>query len=398
LPSLNDEEGESDFPLGPQIPLQDHQNLVFESLWKNVEQNYVYYETSNIDWNALHQKYVNRINNGLTSEEFNSLLNELETDLPENEIIFQSRAEKIEFDLADTSSYGGIGAFVSFEEKDTPHVVILDVMPGSPAEDAGLKAHDSILAIDGQLILFEEGLSAADRILGLAGTTVTFMIQTPGEKNHEMKLTRAPLTGEGALKVEQLENTDLGYVLFPPSVNSNMTEELLKALSDFSSNKEFKGLILDLRISNAIADWPLENMLTLFQNGPIGEIFDRGNSQVLSLNGQDKAGSQNIPLVILVGENTKGLPEIFAASMQSNNRATLIGSNTSGNIETLTGYLLPDGSQVFIASASFRFSGGEDFGVNGIRPDVQIEARWDQIIPSEDPVIQAAVESFEVEQ
>jgi carboxyl-terminal processing protease len=363
-----------------------------------VEQNYVYYETSDIDWEALHQRYIKRIDSGLTSKEFSSLLNELETDLPENEVIFQSRAEKIESDLDDTSSYGGIGAFVGFQEKDIPHVVILDVMPGSPAEDAGLQAHDSILAIDGQAVLLEEGLNNVDRIRGSAGTTVTLLIQTPGEKDHEMKLTRESLSGQGALKVEQLENTDLGYVLFPPSVNSNMTEELLQALSDFSSNKEFKGLILDLRISNAIADWPLENMLTLFQDGSIGEVYDRTSSKILHLDGQDEAGSQNIPLVLLVGENTRGLPEIFAASMQSNNRATLIGSNTSGNIETLAGYLLPDGSQVFIASTSFRFSGGEDFGINGIRPDVQIEARWDQIIPSEDPVIQAAVESLEVDQ
>ncbi len=397
LPAMGNEEETIDIPLGPQISVQEHQNLVFETLWTYVEQKYVYYETASIDWEALHQNYTERINSGLTSDEFSSLLNELETDLPENEIIFQSRSERIDGDLADTGSYGGIGAFVGFQEEDIPHVVILDVMPGSPAEDAGLQAHDSIFAIDGEPVRLEEGLSVVNRVRGPAGTTTMLTVQTPGEKDRQVELTRAQLTGKGALKVQQLENIDVGYVLFPPSAYASMTDEFLLALTDFSSDQELKGLILDLRISNAIIGWPLEAMLTLFQDGRIGEVYDRSGSQVLRLDGQDQFGSQNMPLVILVGENTSGLPEVFAAAMQSNNRATVIGSNTSGNIETLAGYLLPDGSQVFIANTSFRLSGGEEIGINGINPQVQIEARWDQIVPNEDPVIQAAVTSFEVE-
>src|SRR5688572_27698364 len=114
LPSISDEEETSDFPLGPQVSTQEYQKLVFETLWTHVEQNYVYYETAGIDWETLHQDYTERIDSGLTSEEFSALLNELETDLPENEIIYQSRSERIEGDLSDTRSYGGIGAFVRF--------------------------------------------------------------------------------------------------------------------------------------------------------------------------------------------------------------------------------------------------------------------------------------------
>jgi carboxyl-terminal processing protease len=378
--------------------LQEHQNIVFEKLWTYIEDSYIYYETSAINWDSLHQDYIDKINNGLSTEEFSSLLNELETDLPANEFVFQSRSERIENEIADTSSYGGIGAFVGFQETAIPHVVILDVMPGSPAEDAGLQAHDSILAIDGEPIGLEEGLNAVNRIRGLAGTSAVLTVQTPGEADRDVKLTRAQLTGIGKLRIAQLQNTDVGYVLFPPAPYTTMTDELLAALSNFSSNQDLKGVILDLRISNAIASWPVDDMLSLFQNGSIGEVYDRSGSQVLQLNGQDMFGSQTVPLVILVGENTRGLPEVFAAAMQSNDRATVIGSSTSGNIETLAGFLLPDGSQVFIASASFRRADGEEIGVNGIRPEVEIEARWDQIIQDQDPVIEAAIASFEVEQ
>jgi carboxyl-terminal processing protease len=397
LPALNDGQKSTAIPLGPQVSQQQHQQLVFTTLWDLVEQNYVHYETADMNWDALREDYVERIDQGLTSKEFASLLNELETDLPENEIVFQSRSERIDIDLADTTSYGGIGAFVGFQEQEVPHVVILDVMPDSPAEDAGLQAHDSILAIDGDPILLEEGLDAVQRIRGTAGTSTVLTVQTPGKTTRDVKITRAQLTGTGTLKVDEFADTNVGYVLFPPSAYAGMAEEFQLALADFSSSREFKGLILDLRISNAAAGWPLENLLTLFQNGTIGEVYGRDGSQPLELDGQDMFGSQAMPLVILVGENTRGLPEVFAAAMQANGRASVIGSNTSGNIETLSGYLLPDGSQIFIASASFRLPDGAEIGVEGIQPEVQIEARWDQIIQNEDPVIQAALESFEVE-
>ncbi len=396
LPSFDGPEDTVDIPLGPQISQQEHQSLVFESLWAHLEENYIYYETSKVDWDSLHDQYAQRIDSGLSSEEFNSLLNQLESELPENEIVFQSRAERIDADLANTISYGGIGAFVGFQAEDVPHVVILDVMPGSPAEKAGLQAHDSILAIDGEPVKLEEGLDAVQRVRGPAGTTTTLTIRTPGQPDREVELTRAQLTSGGALKTEELNDAGIGYVLFPPSVPVGITDEFILALTKFSSNDNFRGLILDLRISNATSAWPLEDMLTLFQDGNIGEVYDRNDSQALELDGQDMFGSQDIPVVILVGENTRGLPEVFAAAMQSNHRATVIGSNTSGTVETLAGYLLPDGSVVFIANTSFRLLEGNEVGVEGIVPEVQVEARWDEIVLDEDPVIQSAVASFEV--
>jgi carboxyl-terminal processing protease len=396
LPSLDDPDETTDLPFGPQVTQQEHQTQVFESLWGHLEENYIYYESSDLDWDSLHEKYAQRIESGLNSEEFNALLDQLESDLPENEILFQTRSERIEDDLANTLSYGGIGAFVGFQSEDVPHVVILDVIPDSPAEKAGLQAHDSILAIDGEPVRLEEGLDAVQRVRGPAGTNTVLTIRTPGQPDREVELTRAQLSRSGILKTEELDNGDLGYVLFPPSVPVDMADEFILALTKFSSNENFKGLILDLRISNATAGWPLEAMLTIFQDGNIGEVYDRNDSQPVEVDGQDMFGSQEMPIVILVGENTRGLPEVFAAAMQSNHRATVIGSNTSGSIETLAGYLLPDGSVVFIANTSFHFPEDHEVGIEGIIPQVQIEARWDEIVEDEDPVIQSAIESFEV--
>jgi C-terminal processing protease CtpA/Prc len=102
--------------------------------------------------------------------------------------------------------------------------------------------------------------------------------------------------------------------------------------------------------------------------------------------------------VVLVGENTSGFAEILAAGLQKGRRATIIGSPTPGDIETITSFYLPDGSHVGIQSTSFRLLTGEDIGLNGIKPDLLIAAGWDEVLPEADPLIDAALGIFVVDQ
>src|SRR5688500_17353170 len=147
LVGLEEEPITGDF--GPAYTPQEHQTRTFEALWTNFQDNYIYFESADVEWDSIRAQYLERINSGLTNEEFIDLLNELESDLPAGSLIYQSRAERIETDIGDASTYEGIGAFVGFNEEPEPHIVLLGVIEGSPAEKAGLKAHDSVFAIDG---------------------------------------------------------------------------------------------------------------------------------------------------------------------------------------------------------------------------------------------------------
>ncbi|MFN8413508.1 MAG: S41 family peptidase [Anaerolineales bacterium] len=384
-----------DIPLGPQLSQSEFQTKVFEAAWVQLEKNYVYYESSNLNWNTLHDTYTNKINSGLTNDEFQKLMTEFTNEFPEGDIRYQSRSEKIKNEIINTTEMGGIGVFVSYEEKDIPHIVVLDVIPGSQAEKAGLRPHDSILAIDNEPVKAEEGLSAIDRIRGTIGSTVVLTVQTPGKSKRDVTVKRAQLSGTGSIKSGEIPNTNVGYILIPTSATSSSSNDLVSAVTELTQNTELKGIIIDLRISNATSNWPLQALLTMFENGNIGEVYNRNESQLFSVEGQDISGSQTIPLVILVGENTAGLPEIFAASVQDINRGTIIGSNTSGRMEVLNIFDLPDGSEIFIANTSFRLSKGKSIG-SGIQPTVKVDARWDEVTSNNDPVIDAAVQSFEV--
>jgi C-terminal processing protease CtpA/Prc len=234
------------------------------------------------------------------------------------------------------------------------------------------------------------------RIRGLAGSTVSLEVQTPGRAKRSITVTRGQLTSTGELQVDQIIKTSgfYGYLLFPPVAYDTLIDDVLGSIQVLTTNRHLDGLILDLRVAGSTGSWPLEEMLTVFQNGDIGEFYTRTESQAFSVDGRDIFGSQSVPLVILVGQNTAGFPEILAASLQAGERAVIIGAPTSGSIETTSAFYLPDGSQAFVESTSFRLPNGEEPGQNGIKPDVPIEADWDEVVPNADPVLEAAVEAL----
>jgi len=378
---------------GPVYSSQEHQTRTFDAAWKYLTENYIHYDTADVDWDAIHAKYQSQIDAGLSNAEFSDLMGELEADLPLGALVYQSRSERIEADIADSATYEGIGAIVGFQKEEKPHVVILDVMDGSPAEEAGLQPHDSIYQIDGDPILLDEGLTVVNRIRGPAGSTVTLQVQTPGETERAVEVTRGKLVSSGKLEAHEIEGTNYGYILFPPLSYQDMTQDVLKSLQEFTTNKKLDGLILDLRVAGSTRGWPLQDLLIMFHNGEIGEFYNREDQvQPLSIQGDDYLSSQTVPLVILTGSNTSGSPEILAASLQAGKRATIIGQTTSGAVEVTEAFYLPDGSRIFIETGSFRLANGEEVGADGLQPDVLLDAGWDDVQPNADPVLDRAIE------
>lgn len=382
---------------GPGYTTQERQTRTFEALWSDLTQNYVYYPNStDADWKALHNKYAAQITSDLTDQQFGDLINNLAGELPTGALIYESRDERIKLDTADNSSYEGIGAIIDFRAEAVPHVVILGVMAGSPAEQAGLQPHDSIYAIDGNPVLKDEGLDVVNRIRGPAGSQVTLQVKTPGKAERDIKVTRGKLVSSGKLTSDKVKGTDYGYILLPPINYTNLQQDVVAALQSFATSQKFSGLILDMRVANSSGGFPLENLLALFQDGKIGEFYNNAkDTQALSVKGQNMFDSQTVPLIILIGKNTSGYAEIFVASLQASKRATLIGQATTGNLENASAFHLPDGSRVIIQTSSFRLTNGEEIGIHGIQPDITVDAGWDDVLPGTDPVFDQAIQTLD---
>jgi carboxyl-terminal processing protease len=118
----------------------------------------------------------------------------------------------------------------------------------------------------------------------------------------------------------------------------------------------------------------------------------RAESRPLVINPDSIYNSQDVPLVVLVGQDTVSFGEIFSGILQDSGRAKIVGQTTLGNVETLHGYDFDDGSRMWIAEEKFDPAiSHANWEATGIIPDVEAYADWDTFIFENDPSVAAAL-------
>jgi len=365
----------------------------FDALWATIEAQYIYAEALSAELLAIKGQYQIKVLSMVSGDEFATLLDEMLAEFPENTIRWQSRAERLESELAsEQNAYEGIGAFVSFRAEPEPHIVLVEVMAGSPAEAVGLKDRDSIYAVDNFPVTLEEGLDTVQRVRGPADSDVLLRVASPGAEQRDVVVTRGQVIPQPKrMTMDFIPGTDVLYAEFPRIAYSEMGFEFFAMYQSLVETKAIQGIILDLRVSSG-AGWPLEQLLTMFTNGKVGDTLTREGNFPANIVGEDYSGSQDVPLVILIGPDTLGQAEIFAASMQINGRATVMGLPTTGLVEGSESYPLPDGSILTLATSSYVLANNQQIGILGVQPDIRIDAYWETLDPADDLVVEAALE------
>jgi len=226
---------------------------------------------------------------------------------------------------ASLEGYEGIGAEVDLTGK---YIKIVDPFPGSPAEKAGLKAGDEIVAVDGVDQTGVDPSVTREKLLGPAGTHVKVSVQRAGEPQLlQFDLIRAKIDPP-VVKTSMLDG-NIGYVSLA-IFSDTASAQLQTALQDMM-NKHPKGLILDLRgnpgglvtsaVDVASQFLPADKLLVVERYGDGHEIKSYTHNGGLAT---------TIPLVVLVDSGTASAAEIVAGAIQDYNRALLVGMPTYG--------------------------------------------------------------------
>lgn len=367
----------------------------FETLWTTVYDNYVYQDFQGVDWRGVRDEYQSLLDSELETNEFVSVMDAMLQELPAGTAQYQSRATRIEQATSDVAGYQGIGSFVGVRGAPDPRIVLLSVMPGSPAELAGLKPHDAVLAIDGVPVRGRDRSDEIDRVRGPAGSEVTLTVRSPGEAPRDVVVTRGQISStQDRLSWRPIDGTNVGYFLFPPADYEQLIQDIVVGLQSLNESGDLEALIFDLRIVTGASNWPAATLLTLFTDGNVGEIYSRVGSTPLDVEGIfDFVDTQSLPVAVLVGPSTTGAAEVFAAAMQASDQAIVVGMETPGEVETVSPFFLPDGSRAFVATASFRPANGREVGLEGVMPDVLVAIDWDEVTSEDDNVIDSAVEA-----
>ena len=184
--------------------------------------------------------------------------------------------------------------------------------------------------------------------------------------------------------------SNTGLIRLPISANEGLSDMLIDALRGLSE-EGIGSLIIDMRIAHSSSSWPLVEMLSLFGDGQMGELRIKGSDQALNVSANEVLNSQTLPLALLVGPDTQGPSEIFAAGLQASDRAVVLGLPTTGRVMGFDQFILPDGSKIFYAISSYHTPDGKDIGIVGVQPDIVVNARWDEVTDDSDPVISRAL-------
>ncbi len=294
-----------------------------------------------------------------------------------------------EFKQANTSldgEYEGIGAWVDITGD---YVMIISPMKGSPAEAAGLRPNDAVIAIDGEDMTGIPGELVLQHILGPADTDVTITIQRD-EETFDVTITRANIIVP-TVEYEMLDG-NIAYISLN-TFNEYSTPQLRDALDDLLSQDPV-GLIFDLRYNGGGYLYTAIEVISEFI--PAGEIVmyeEYGDGSRDEYKSQPGGRAIEIPMVVLVNEGSASASEIVAGAIQDLNRGQLVGVVTYGK-GTVQNWITLDNDEggVRVTIARWLTPNGNQISDIGLTPEVIVELTEEDYKNGVDPQLDKAIE------
>ncbi len=270
-------------------------------------------------------------------------------------------------------AYEGIGIYAVFQEGQ---LTVTSPMIGSPAEAAGIKSGDVIVAADERSLAGLPEEEALALLRGKAGTTVLVTIQRPGAPALlRIEVERQPITVP-VVTYHLLPETRVAHIGI--SLFSDTTLAQLDLALERAGKDQARGIVLDLRGNGG--GW------VEAAQGVIGRFVpaDRGpalyEDQTIGLGGEQShpilEGEQaafDVPLVVLVDEGTASAAEIVAGALRDYERATVVGQTTFGKGSVQRVYEFEDGSSARVTIAEWLTPDQTRIEGVGIEPDVVID-------------------------
>ncbi|XP_065857785.1 carboxyl-terminal-processing peptidase 3, chloroplastic [Euphorbia lathyris] len=287
------------------------------------------------------------------------------------------------FRIGSDGNLQGVGLFINVEPK-TGHVVVLSCIDGSPAARAGIHEGDELVEINGERLDGLDSETAAGKLRGRAGTSVTVKVQSAKGFTSDSSIKEVNLPRE-YIKLSPISSTIIphqtpdgrqtktGYVKLS-SFSQSAAVDMANAITELET-EGVHSYILDLRNNpGGLVKAGLDvAQMWLDGDGTLVNTIDR-DGNMLPINMQNGHAITHDPLVVLINEGSASASEILAGALHDNGRAILVGHKTfgKGKIQSVTE--LNDGSALFVTVAKYLSPALHDIDQVGIMPDVQCTA------------------------
>lgn len=279
---------------------------------------------------------------------------------------------KARFDVRLKGTLVGIGASFSWTGEG---LEITSVVPGGPADDAGVRVGDLLERIDGRSVVSMPASEAARRIRGVEGTQVSLTLKHSGRGKSTLSLTREQVIVSN-VQHRVLEG-NVGYVSID-NISQKTVYNLEAALSSLRMDGALDhGLVLDLRGNTGGSMKESARAVDVFvDEGLLLRTVGRNGERVQSLQermtGAPGGTAVQVPLVVLVDDRTASGSEIMAGSLLELERAVLVGTRTYGKGSVQKLYSLDESTDLKLTVAEYILANERQINHLGLVPDAVI--------------------------
>jgi carboxyl-terminal processing protease len=360
-------------PSATVAPPSDETQVLFQPFWET--------------WNLIHEQYVDQPVDDVALMR-GAIVGMLET-LGDQHTSYMSPKEFQQANESLSGEYEGIGAYV---DTTADFLTVISPIAGSPAEAAGLRSGDMILAIDGEDMAGIDGELVRQKVLGPAGSVVTLTIRRGEEAPFDVKITRAKIVIKSS-EGKMLEN-DIAYVKVS-TFGDKTTPELIAALEELMAQNP-KGLILDLRNNGGgYLQTAVEVSSQFLPKDEVVLYEQYGDGQKDEYKSLGEGLALDVPMVVLINEGSASASEIVAGALQDLGRAKLVGvvSYGKGSVQ-IWNALSNDQGAVRVTIAKWLTPSGRTIHQLGLTPEIYVSMTEEDYNNERDPQLDAAIETL----
>jgi len=337
------------------------------------------------DARSIYYMLKSKYNGDISNEKLKAYLNKgvaAAAEDPYTEYYTEQEARELEKDLDGTIG-GGIGAELGMRN-NKPTVV--RPLKDSPAEKAGLKAGDIILAVNNKATANMSIEDIVRMVRGEVGTTAKITIRR-GSERMDISVKREEITSPD---IETQIKNEIGIIKLSRFGTDSAAK--VRAAAEDMKHQNVKGVILDLRGNGGGYLQTGIDVAGVWLNDKdvVSEKGKSNNPKTL------KSGKQAIlngmPTVVLIDSSSASASEIVAGALKDHQAATLIGEKSFGKGSVQEMIDLPKGDMLKVTVANWYTPKGKNISKEGIEPDKKVELSSDDINNNRDPQLDTAVD------
>ncbi|HSK92315.1 MAG TPA: S41 family peptidase [Euzebyales bacterium] len=291
-----------------------------------------------------------------------------------------------DFSASLDGTFSGVGLML---EETPAGSVIVSVLEGTPAEQAGIEEGERIVSVDGRDVRDAPLEQIVTRVKGEPGTTVLLGLDGGEAGARELELTRA----EFDLPTFDSETLagGVGYIDLRQFVDG--AGQRVRDAARTMVDGRVRGIILDLRNNpGGLLNEAVDVASVFVDDAEIVSVEERGGArETFGASGDAVA---DVPLVVLVDRTSASASEIVAGAVQDADRGVIVGETTFGKGTVQTIAQLSDGSGVKFTTARYYTPSGDSIEGVGVAPDVEVARPDGPVELPDDRQVQAALEQI----